>query len=377
MAKRGNGEGSLFRRRDGRWVGEITLAADGRRRQFYGKTRAEAGKKLALAVGDHHRGILPTGRPQTVATFLNRWLEDSVRGRVRPTTEAHYELCVRHLVQGLGPLDVVKLSPADVEHYLRSKQDQLATRTINHHRAVLRVALNRAMKWGFVHRHVAALASAPRVEAKPSRFLTPAEAAALLKAFEGDRLEALFSTALALGLRQGEALGLAWDDVDFATRQLHVRRQLQRLKGESRLVPVKTERSRRTLSMPMVVVAALQEHRRRQLEEGIVQNLVFCRRDGRPLVNSNVTHAFQNRLQRAGLPRMRFHDLRHSCASLLLAQGVAPRVVMETLGHSTIATTMNVYSHVMPSLLQESADAMDRSLGTGGLTATLTATPVP
>lgn len=373
MAKRGNGEGSLFRRRDGRWVGEITLAADGRRRQFYGKTRAEAGKKLALAVGDHHRGILPTGRPQTVATFLNRWLEDSVRGRVRPTTEAHYELCVRHLVQGLGPLDVVKLSPADVEHYLRSKQDQLATRTINHHRAVLRVALNRAMKWGFVHRNVAALASAPRVEAKPSRFLTPAEAAALLKAFEGDRLEALFSTALALGLRQGEALGLAWDDVDFATRQLHVRRQLQRLKGESRLVPVKTERSRRTLTMPMVVVAALQEHRRRQLEEGIVQNLVFCRRDGRPLVNSNVTHAFQNRLQRAGLPRMRFHDLRHSCASLLLAQGVAPRVVMETLGHSTIATTMNVYSHVMPSLLQESADAMDRSLGTGGLTAT----PVP
>jgi integrase len=375
MAKRGNGEGSIYRRKDGDWVAAITLAKDGRRREFYGRTRADVKARLATAAGDHQRGILPTGQRQTVGAFLNRWIEDSVRGQVRPTTEAHYELCVRHLVRGLGNLDLERLTPADVEHYLRSKQDQLATRTINHHRAVLRVALNRAMKWGLVHRNAAALASAPRVVAKPSRFLTPAEAAAVLLAVKGDRLEALYSVALALGLRQGEALGLQWDDVDFDTGQLHVRRQLQRLKGESHLMPVKTEHSLRTLTMPLVVVAALHDHRRRQLEEGIVQSLVFCRQDGRPLVNSNVTHAFQERLRRAGLPPMRFHDLRHSCASLLLAQGVSARVVMETLGHSTIATTMNVYSHVMPSLMQESADAMDRALSVPSSPATTPATP--
>lgn len=168
-----------------------------------------------------------------------------------------------------------------------------------------------------------------------------------------------------------------WDDVDFEHRQLHVRRQLQRLHGVSSLVPVKTEQSRRTLTMPLVVVAALQEHRQRQLDEGIVQGLVFCRRDGRPLVNSNVPHAFQERLRRAGLAPMRFHDLRHSCAALLLAQGVPARVIMETLGHSTIATTMNVYAHVMPALLQESADAMDRALSVSPYPATDPATPIP
>jgi len=241
----------------------------------------------------------------------------------------------------------------------------------------LRAALNQAVEWELIHRNPATRVRLPKVKAKPSRSLTPAEAAAVLQAFEGDRLEALYRVALALGLRQGEALGLQWDDIDFSTRQLHVRRQLQRLKGESHLVPVKTEHSQRTLTMPLVVVAALQDHRRRQLDEGIVQSLVFCRRDGLPLVNSNVTHAFQERLRRAGLPRMRFHDLRHSCASLLAAQNVPPRAIMETLGHSTIATTMNVYAHVMPSLLQESADAMDRALSVPASPATTPATPVP
>jgi integrase len=365
VARRGNGEGSIYKRQDGRWAATITLARDGRRRTYYGKTRAAVSAKLKPAAGDLERGILPTGPRQTLGAFLQQWLEDSVHGRVRATTEAHYELVVRHVTADLGKIALDRLTPADVEHYLHQKSEHLSSQTVNHHRAVLRAALNRAVRWGLVHRNAAALASAPRVESKPSRFLTPVEAGAVLAAFEGDRLEALYRVALALGLRQGEALGLQWDDVDFEHRQLHVRRQLQRLHGVSSLVPVKTDQSRRTLTMPLVVVAALQDHRRRQLDEGIVQGLVFCRRDGRPLVNSNVTHAFQERLRRAGLPRLRFHDLRHSCASLLAAQGVPMRVVMEVLGHSTIATTANVYSHVFPSLMQESADAMDRALGGG------------
>ena len=377
MARRGNGEGSIYHRKDGYWVAAITLAKDGRRREFYGRTRAEVKARLATAAGDHQRGILPTARPQTVGAFLNRWLEDSVRGRVRPTTEAHYRLVVRHLVDGLGTIDLEKLKPDDVQHYLRSKEGHLAGRTISHHRAVLRAALNQAVEWELLYRNPATHVRLPKIDAKPSRFLTPGEAAAVLAAFRGDRLEALYSVALALGLRQGEALGLQWDDVDFEHRQLHVRRQLQRLHGVSSLVPVKTDQSRRTLTMPAIVVAALQEHRQRQLDEGIVQGLVFCRRDGRPLVNSNVTHAFQEKLRRAGLESMRFHDLRHSCASLLLAQGVPARVIMETLGHATINTTMNIYGHVMPAMLQESADAMDRALSVQPYPATDPATPIP
>lgn len=188
----------------------------------------------------------------------------------------------------------------------------------------------------------------------------------MLSAVEGDRLEALYRVALALGLRQGEALGLTWDNVDLEHRRLYVRQQLQRLERQSSLAPLKTKQSRRTLPLPMVAVAALREHRRRQLAEGVVQPLVFCRPDGKPLIGTSVTHRFQALIARAGLGHLRFHDLRHSCASFLLAQGVDARIIMEVLGHTTIATTMNVYAHVMPSLMRESADAMDRALGTSG-----------
>ncbi|HEY8864495.1 MAG TPA: site-specific integrase, partial [Candidatus Dormibacteraeota bacterium] len=172
--------------------------------------------------------------------------------------------------------------------------------------------------------------------------------------------------ALALGLRQGEALGLRWHDVDLEARQLHVRHALQRIDGRLQLVEPKTARSRRTITMPATVVNALRDHRRRQQDEQrpIVQlaGFVFAHPDGSPLDGSVVTHQFQKLLKRAGLPRLRFHDLRHSCASLLLAQGVSARMVMETLGHSNISTTMDIYSHVMPSLRQDAADAMDRVL---------------
>jgi integrase len=362
-SRRGNGEGSIYKRKDGRWAGTITLGKDGSRRTYYGKTRAEVAAKLKPAAGDHERGLLPTGRRQTLGAYLTSWLEDSVQGRVRPKTAEFYAMAVRHLVAGLGKVDLDKLTPGDVERFLRSKDGQLAPRSVHHLRAVLRAALNRALRQGLVYRNVAALAAAPKVEGEVARFLNPEEAAAVLRAMKGDRLEALYTVALSLGLRQGEALGLQWDDVDLERRQLHVRQQLQRIGGRSVLVPVKTRQSRRTLPLPLVVISALQEHRRRQLDERLVQPMVFCAADGRPLNGTSVTHGFQRRLQAAGLPHLRFHDLRHSCASLLAAQGVPMRLVMEVLGHTTIATTANVYAHVFPESMEEAATAMDRALG--------------
>lgn len=201
--------------------------------------------------------------------------------------------------------------------------------------------------------------------------LTPEDARRLLDGARGDRLEALYSVALAFGLRQGEALGLKWSDIDLDTGILRVRRASQRIPHQgTQLVETKTERSRRTLVMPPIVISALRSHRARQAmerlaagEQWVDLDLVFPSAKGTLADGPNVTHRFHRLLQRAGLPPMRFHDLRHACASLLLVQGVHPRVVMETLGHSQISLTMNTYSHVLPALQREAADRMEAVLG--------------
>ena len=307
-----------------------------------------------------------------MAQYLTQWLE-SISGDVKPSTEAHYRLVVtKHLIPALGRLQLDKLTAAHVDAFLHQERGQVADRTRHHHRAVLRRALNKALRQHLIRRNPAAESDPVTVrDAQPARFLTPHEADQVLSAVAGDRLEALYTVALTLGLRQGEALGLQWDSVDLEARRITVCRQLQRIAGEPKLVPLKTARAAsersRVLPMPAVVVDALRAHRARQLDElgsiPLPTSLVFSGRDGSPLINSNVTKRFQTLLARAGLPRMRFHDLRHSCASLLIAQGVAPRTVMEILGHASIATTMNIYAHVGAALLEESSDAMDRALG--------------
>jgi integrase len=245
----------------------------------------------------------------------------------------------------------------------------LSPRTVQYHHAILRRALGQAHRWGLVSRNVAKLVDPPRVRRPEIRPLTPEQARTLLEAARGDRLEALYTVALAVGLRQGEALGLRWDDIDLDRGWLTVRNALQRLGPGWQLVEPKTARCRRTIALPSVVAAALQSHRTRQLQERLwagarwqENDFVFASRIGTPLDGTNVTRRFQQLLRRSGLPRQRFHDLRHACASLLLAQGVHPRVVMETLGHSQVGLTMNTYSHVIPALQREAATQMDAVL---------------
>jgi integrase len=191
--------------------------------------------------------------------------------------------------------------------------------------------------------------------------LSPDQARELLEAVAGSPIETLVRVALSLGLRQGEALGLRWLDVDLEARQLHVRHALQRVAGELILVEPKSRSSRRSLPLPEALVVALREHKDRQ--PGLPAAYLFTTVGGQPLDGVSVTKRFQKLLRDAGLPRMRFHNLRHSCASLLLAQGVSPRQVMEVLGHSQISLTLNTYAHILPS--RETADVMDRVLGSG------------
>jgi integrase len=221
-----------------------------------------------------------------------------------------------------------------------------------------------------VARNVATLVQPPRVQRYEISPLDADQAQRLLSAIRGDRLEALFSVALAIGLRQGEALGLRWQDVELDAGILRIRHALQRIDGELVLVEPKTMRSRRTIQLPSLAVGALREHRVRQSAERALvgeewndQDFVFTSQLGRPLHGATVTHRFQKLLAAAGLPRQRFHDLRHGCATLLLAQGVSARVVMDVLGHSAITLTLNTYSHVVPALQTEAARRMDAALG--------------
>lgn len=221
-----------------------------------------------------------------------------------------------------------------------------------------------------VHYNAAAMVSTPRVTRREVLALTPADARRLLDAARGDRLEALYSVALALGLRQGETLGLMWSDIDLNAGVLRVSRASQRIPHQgTQLVETKTDRSRRTLVMPPIVINALCAHRGRQAVERLAAgerwadlDLVFPSERGTLADGPNITHRFHKLLTRAGLPSMRFHDLRHACASLLLVQGVHPRVVMETLGHSQMSLTMDTYSHVIPALQREAANRMESVL---------------
>ncbi len=197
----------------------------------------------------------------------------------------------------------------------------------------------------------------------------PDEARAFLGAARGDDLEALYRLALSTGLRQGELLGLKWEDLNIDGAELRVNHALQRFGGALHLVPPKTVRSRRSVPIPALAVETLRTHRARQRDARLLAGarwhetgLVFATKWGTPIEPTNATRSFKRLLARAGLRQIRFHDLRHSCATLLLVQGVSPRVVMEILGHSQISLTMNTYSHVIPALQREAAARLDALL---------------
>lgn len=375
--KRGQNEGGCYQRKDGRWEATLSLGivnGKPKRKSFYAPTKAEAMRLMRDAQRQHEQGIPVDVPRQTVAQFLDRWLEDSVKPTVRPKTHHSYAQLVRlHLTPALGHHQLAKLAPQHVQAMLNAKLAAgLSPRTVQYLRAVLRRALGQALKWGLVARNVATLVDPPRSVQHEMTFLSPDQARAFLNAARGDRLEALYSVAVALGLRQGEALGLRWGDVDLDAGTITVRVALQRIDGKLQLVEPKTAQSRRTVAVPSSVAVALREHRVRQLEERLLagarwqdRGLVFPSTIGTPLDARNVVRHFKAVLSSARLPDMRWHDLRHTCASLLLAQKVPPRVVMETLGHSQIGMTMR-YSHVIPEAQREVADLMDRLLSANG-----------
>lgn len=374
--RRGANEGSIYQRTDGRWGASIELGwfnGKRKRKHFTGKTRREVQEKLTAALHDKAKGLPVKLERQTVKQFLDNWLENAVQPSVRPKTYISYEQLVRvHIIPELGRHQLAELGPQHIEAFLvKKRKTDLSDRTVQYFYTILRRSLDRAFKWGLVTRNVATLIDRPRAVRPQIVPFTPMQARAFLNAIKGERLEALYVLALAEGLRQGEVLGLQWSNVDLDEGTVTVRVALQRVNTKLQLVEPKTRSSKRTVSLSDMTVSALRRHRVKQLEErlaagsewrGNVLDLVYTTSIGTPLEPSGVVKQFKRILREAGLPSQRFHDLRHSCASLMLANGIHPRVVMEKLGHSEIALTMNTYSHPTPELQKDAARRMDDML---------------
>lgn len=373
MGKRGHGEGSIYQRSDGRWAASITLEGGNRKRKtFYGKTRKEVQEKLRVALNDQKQGTLVTGPKQTLETYLYQWLEDVYKPTVRSSTYVQYKWAIRrHLVPALGNITLQKLTPERVQtFYARLLEEGLKASTIGVVHAVLHKALENAVRWNLVARNVSSLVSLPRIVEHEVQALTPEQARTLVEAAKGYRIEALIILALATGARHGELLALRWQDVDLERKVLHIRHTVTRLGGYGFVEnEPKTRSGRRRITLPDFAVDALKAHRLKteevRLEAGdkwVEQGLVFPNIYGGFINPSVVRRWFRVILKKAGLPDMRFHDLRHSAATILLTMGVHPKAVQERLGHSNITMTMNTYSHVLPSVQQDVASKMDDAL---------------
>ncbi len=371
MSKRGQNEGSIYKRPDGRWTSVINLGYQGgklKRQYFYGKTREEVAGKLTEALQKHRQGLPVAFEKQNLGQFLERWLEDSVKPSVRPNTYSSYEQNVRlYLKPHLGSIQLSRLTPQHIQSFMNAQlKEGRSSRLINYQRTVLRCALNEAVKWNLVARNAAALVDPQRYIKGEIVPLNAEDANKFLEAIKGDPLETVFHVALSLGLREGEILGLRWQDVDLDKRIVHVRCSLQRIDKKLRLVEPKTEKSKRTLPIPDSLLSSLRAHRTKQLEDKLAagaewqeNGLAFTTSRGTPLSARNVIRSYHRLLAKGKLKRRRFHDLRHSCATFLLAKNIPARTVMDILGHSNISLTMNTYSHVMPEMLRDAADAMN------------------
>jgi integrase len=373
--KRGNGEGTIYRRKNGGWATQyIVYTAKGRKRKtIYGKTRAEVAAQLAKALSDRESGLTFDAENLKLGEYLEGWLTDSVKNSVRDITYKGYERLVRnHITPTIGSIRLKALTPTHLRGLYRNKTDaSLSPRTVQYIHVTLHKALKQAVNDGLVPRNVTETVKPPQLRREEIKPLTSKQTKMLLNTIRGNRLEALYVLAISAGLRQGELLGLKWEDVDLEHGTLQVRRTLSGSKnGNPIFGSPKTAKGKRSVTLTEKAIEALKRHRELQVEEkqrlaGLWQDhgLVFVTRVGTPINRRNlVIRSFKPLLSRAGLPEIRFHDLRHTCATLMLCGGIHPKVVQELLGHASVTVTLDTYSHVLPTMQGEAAVKMNSIL---------------
>jgi integrase len=371
MTHRGRNEGSIFKRANGRWVAMMSLG-DGTRKSFSGKTRQEVQRRLTEALRDRDKGLpIIRDERESLAHYLPSWLA-IIKPTVRPSTWQRYEeLCRLHVLPGLGTTPLTRLS---VQHlnalYAAKLADGLTPRTVRYIHATLHKALHDAQAMTLVQRNVAELATAPRPRPAEMQTFTPEQARRFLEEAHEDRFEALYLLAITSGMRLGELLALRWSDVDLEQGYLIVQRTLRYSKGSWNFAEPKTAHGRRKLILTSLACEALRRHRACQAAERLAlgpiwtnTELIFTDEVGQPLRGITVYRdRFMPLCRRADVPTIRFHDLRHTAATLLLLQGVNAKVVSEMLGHASVTITLSLYAHVLPDMQKDAAAAFDRLL---------------
>jgi len=367
--KRGQNEGTIYQRKDGLWIVQVTIQS--KRISKYFKTQSECREWLRNTQSQIHNGLTFAGAQTTLEEFLAQWLI-SYRSSLHPTTSIQYEGIIRlHLIPVLGHLKLKDLRTDQIQALYNAETERgTSPRMVQYIHTVLRRALNIALRWGLIGRNPALLFTLPKLKRKEMKTLNDSQVRVFLSAAKGLRHEALFWMAVFTGLREGELFGLKWFDLDWGKKHLRVQRQLQRIQGKGMVfTEPKTKTGKRMIVLSTATIAKLREHLDHQQQERISAgdkwqefDLLFPSTLGTPMDPSNMYKDFKDTLKKAGLPDIRFHDLRHTAATLMLIQGTHPKIVQERLGHSNISLTMDTYSHVLPSMQEEAAEKMDELL---------------
>jgi len=376
-------KGHIRQRGEKSWAVVLDLGRDagGKRRQKWHTvkgTKKDAQRELARLLHELNTGAYVEPTAMTLAVYLDRWLHDYAKSNVSPKTYERYEEIVRlHLKPALGHVQLSKLQPLQIARYysdalVSGRADGgggLSARSVLHHHRVLRSALHQAVKWLLLPRNPADAVDPPRPQNREMKALDEEATATLLRAAASTRLSLPVMLAVTTGLRRGEILGLRWEDIDFQSATLAVRQSIEQTREGLRFKQPKTVKGRRVVALPSLAIEALKQHRAKQaatrlaLGGGYSDNdLVCAREDGTPWPPDALSTAFVGLVRKAGVPVVRFHDLRHTHATQLLRQGVHPKIVSERLGHSTVGITLDVYSHVLPGMQEEAAMRTDVAL---------------
>ena len=375
-----NGMGTIVKRADGRYQAAVyvfTATGTRQRKYVYGRTWEEANDKRLELLDNNRRGLPSISSSMPLDKYLDHWLNDVAVGELRPSTFKRYRALVDdYIVPTLGKKKINRLTTGDVRTLLtvlrrtEGKSGRiLSARTAQFIHAVLRSALQHAVREDLIGRNVAKLVSPPRSDPVEVTPLDLDDARAFLAVAGQHWLAALWLILITTGLRRGEVLGLTWADIDLDGGVMRVRRTVQKIDGVYLYGEPKSRRSKRAVRLPAGCVTALRRHRTISAERadlahwsplpGQPDDLVFVTSTGRVIDPRSINKALDRLLVKAGLTHTRVHDLRHTCATLLLHDGASDREVMELLGHSSISITMNVYAHVLDDAKRKLADRMD------------------
>lgn len=373
--RRGRGEGAIYWREDRkRWIAELPLE-DGNTKYYSGKTYAEAQRKLNQAKLEQQQGRLATGPQQTVQKFLEHWLEVR-KPQIGDNTYTNYLYYLKqHIFPALGQLRLQQLSSRHIDElYAQKLKEGYAAETVRGIHRLLHSALEYAVKWRDVSINVSDRVESPRPVIYEAEVLTLEQATRLLASVKDKRYEALLTLAVTTGMREGELLGLKWGDIDLEEPGLVVRRTVYRKKGHGIVEgEPKTETSKRKILLPQFVLETLLRHRDIQREmreqaglQWIENDIVFSTRTGGFISVQHLRRAFKEMLSNANLPIIRFHDLRHSAATILVGMGVHMKQIQKLLGHSSITITMDRYAKALPSMQREMMNQVDEVFSDAG-----------